>query len=82
MTSKTKSRWGYLRQVTGLALGVVVVMGIVACDDGVTDVEEIDNAAIYARYFDMELPEDVRRVFENNQAASLERHLPAFEFCS
>ena len=172
VTSKTKNRWGYLRQVTGLALGLVLAMGIVACDDGVTDVEEIaadeayleameetiqdeyraeliyqgvlddfgsvrpfsniinaevrhseaigilytdrglqvptsrwnfsdipsfssvteacqagvqaeiDNAAIYGRYFDMELPEDVRRVFENNQAASLDRHLPAFEFCS
>lgn len=51
MTSKTKSRWGYLRQVTGLALGVVVVMGIVACDDGVIDVEEIDNAAILCAVF-------------------------------
>jgi len=172
MTSKTKNTWGYLRQVTGLALGLVLAMGIVACDDGVTDVEEIaadeayleameetiqdeyraeliylgvtedfgsvfpfsniinaevrhseaigvlysnrrlsipvsqwipsdipsfssvteacqagveaeiDNAAIYEKYFGMELPEDVRRVFENNQAASLDRHLPAFEFCS
>ena len=51
-----------------------------ACRAGVT--AEIENAEIYQGYLDLDLPADVRKVFENNQAASLERHLPAFERCS
>jgi len=51
-----------------------------ACDAGVT--AEIDNAAIYERYFSLDLPADVLRVFESNRAASLYNHLPAFERCS
>jgi len=51
-----------------------------ACQAGV--VAEIENIEIYDRYFDLPFPEDVRKVFTNNRAASLERHLPAFERCS
>jgi hypothetical protein len=51
-----------------------------ACKAGVQ--AEIDNAEIYERHLALELPEDVRRVFENNQSASLDRHLPSFEMCS
>jgi hypothetical protein len=51
-----------------------------ACGAGVD--AEIDNAEIYEKYFDLELPADVRQVFESNRAASLYNHLPAFERCS
>jgi hypothetical protein len=51
-----------------------------ACRAGV--VAEIENAEIYEKYFDLELPPDVRQVFENNQRASLENHLRAFQRCS
>jgi hypothetical protein len=42
---------------------------------------EIDNIALYDSYLDWELPADVRNVFTNNRAASLNNHLPAFEAC-
>lgn len=42
---------------------------------------EIDNIAVYDRYFGEELPDDVRRVFTNNRAASLNNHMPAFDRC-
>lgn len=42
---------------------------------------EIDNIALYDSYLDLELPADVRNVFTNNRAASLNNHLPAFEAC-
>lgn len=51
-----------------------------ACQAGVE--AEIENAEIYERYFSLELPYDVERVFESNRAASLNNHLPAFERCS
>lgn len=51
-----------------------------ACRAGVE--AEIENAEIYEKYFDLELPADVRWVFENNQRASVENHLRAFERCS
>ena len=51
-----------------------------ACQAGV--VAEIENAEIYERYLDLPFPEDVMTVFESNWAASVERHLPAFERCS
>lgn len=51
-----------------------------ACRVGV--VAEIDNAAIYDGYLSLELPADVRQVFQSNRDASVERHLPAFERCS
>jgi hypothetical protein len=51
-----------------------------ACRAGV--LAEIENAEIYGKYFDLELPADVRRVFENNHRASLENHLRAFQRCS
>ncbi len=43
---------------------------------------ELDNVAIYDTHLALDLPPDVRNVFENNRAASLERHLPAFQACS
>jgi hypothetical protein len=51
-----------------------------ACRAGVD--AEIENAEIYEHYMDLPLPDDVRFVFENNQRASLENHLPAFQRCS
>lgn len=51
-----------------------------ACRAGVQ--AEIDNAEIYERHLALDLPEDVRRVFENNRSASLDKHLPSFERCS
>jgi hypothetical protein len=51
-----------------------------ACRAGVE--AEIANAEIYERYFELDLPADVRQVFESNRAASLNNHLPAFERCS
>ena len=42
---------------------------------------EIDNVALYDGYLAMELPPDVRTVFENNRAASINNHLPAFTAC-
>jgi hypothetical protein len=51
-----------------------------ACAAGV--VAELENIAMYDAFLDLALPADVRTVFENNRAASLERHLPAFQNCS
>lgn len=42
---------------------------------------EIDNVALYDNYLKQSLPDDVKRVFENNRAASLDKHLPAFSMC-
>ncbi len=52
---------------------------LAACADGVTG--EIENAALYDRLLAAVRHEDVRRVLENLQAASQERHLPAFRRC-
>ena len=43
---------------------------------------EMENVALYDGFLGADLPADVRRVFETNRAASLERHLPAFERCA
>jgi protein tyrosine phosphatase (PTP) superfamily phosphohydrolase (DUF442 family)/rubrerythrin len=43
---------------------------------------EIDNVAIYDQVLQLELPDDVRQVFEHNRMASQEHHLPAFERCA
>jgi len=43
---------------------------------------ELENVALYDTYMALDLPRDVRNVFENNRVASLERHLPAFQACS
>lgn len=51
-----------------------------ACSAAVT--AEIENAEIYDRYMDLDLPADVRFVFENNRRASIENHLRAFQRCS
>ena len=51
-----------------------------ACGAGV--VAEIENAGIYDEYLSLSLPDDVRLVFDSNRAASVERHLPAFQRCS
>lgn len=51
-----------------------------ACAAGV--VAEQENIAIYDRYLGLDLPTDVRQVFESNRAASLLNHLPAFQRCA
>ena len=51
-----------------------------ACTAGV--VAERENITMYDRYFALDLPGDVRQVFQNNRRASLENHLPAFERCA
>lgn len=51
-----------------------------ACSAGVT--AERENIAIYDRYLVLEMPSDVRQVFESNRAASQFNHLPAFERCA
>lgn len=42
---------------------------------------EVDNVALYDRYLALDLPADVRTVFQNNRAASINNHLPAFNRC-
>lgn len=44
-------------------------------------VAEIENADLYDGYLAQQLPFDVERVFTNNQRASIQNHLPAFEAC-
>ena len=51
-----------------------------ACAAGV--VAEQENIAIYDRYLGLDLPSDVRQVFESNRAASIFNHLPAFQRCA
>jgi hypothetical protein len=51
-----------------------------ACAGGVA--AETDDAAFYTPYLQRtDLPQDVRNVLTNLQAASLENHLPAFARC-
>lgn len=50
-----------------------------ACAAGVE--AELANIALYDELLERDLPTDVRRVFENVRAASLNAHLPAFEQC-
>lgn len=50
-----------------------------ACSLGAT--AELENIAMYDRLLAVDLPLDVRRVFEANRMASLLNHLPAFERC-
>lgn len=50
-----------------------------ACKGG--EVAEIENIEMYDDFLKMELPADVKQVFENNRAASLNNHLPAFRNC-
>ena len=42
---------------------------------------ERDNIALYDELLRQDLPDDVRTVFQNNRAASLNNHLPAFSRC-
>lgn len=42
---------------------------------------EVANIALYDRYLAADLPLDVRNVFSNNRAASVNGHLPAFTRC-
>jgi hypothetical protein len=53
--------------------GVINDFGVVA---------EQENIAIDDRFFALDLPADVGQVFENNRAASLFNHLPAFQRCA
>jgi hypothetical protein len=50
-----------------------------ACTAGV--VAERENVALYDSQLGFSLPDDVRRVLQNNRDASLYNHLPAFERC-
>jgi hypothetical protein len=50
-----------------------------ACALGAT--AAVENIAVYDRLLALELPLDVRRVFDANRLASLNNHLPAFERC-
>ena len=40
-----------------------------------------NDIAIYDKFLKLNLPDDVRKVFENNRSASLNKHLPAFSNC-
>lgn len=51
-----------------------------ACQAGVT--AEIENVAVYDELFTQNLAPDVYDVFAKLQAASRDKHLPAFERCS
>ena len=52
-----------------------------ACAGGVA--AEAADAAFYDKYLPRtDLPQDVKNVFTNLQAASLENHLPAFQSCA
>ncbi len=51
-----------------------------ACAAGVEN--ERANVALYDSQLGASLPEDVLRVIQNNRAASLVNHLPAFQRCS
>jgi hypothetical protein len=64
------------------SLGNVAVFDTLtaACAGGVA--VEIEDAALYDGYLSRgDLPRDVVNVFTNLRAASLERHLPAFQAC-
>ena len=50
-----------------------------ACEGGVA--AELENIALYDELLTLDLPQDVRNVFTNVRAASLENHLPAFQTC-
>ena len=48
---------------------------------GAAAAAEVANIALYDRYLATDLPLDVRNVFTNNRAASVNGHLPAFNRC-
>lgn len=51
-----------------------------ACEAGVA--AEIENGAMYERLLQQTERADIRAVLENLQAASQQRHLPAFQRCA
>lgn len=51
-----------------------------ACEAGVSD--EIANAELYERLFEMTERPEILTVLHNLQAASQQRHLPAFQRCA
>lgn len=51
-----------------------------ACAAGVE--KELENIALYDRYLQLSLPDDVRAVFEHNRFASANNHLRAFRRCA
>jgi hypothetical protein len=61
--------------------GVIGDFGAMAPFTNVLTAEQ-ENIALYDRFFALDLPPDVRRVFENNRAASLNNPLPAFQRCA
>lgn len=50
-----------------------------ACAAGA--IAEVENIELYDKFLKLDLPSDVRNVFENNRKASLNNHLPAFNAC-
>ncbi len=42
---------------------------------------ELTNIALYDQFLTLDLPQDAHNVFTNIRAASLEKHLPAFQAC-
>jgi len=50
-----------------------------ACEAAVE--AELANIALYDQFLTLDLPQDAHNVFTNIRAASLEKHLPAFQAC-
>jgi hypothetical protein len=50
-----------------------------ACAAGA--IAEVENIELYDEFLKLDLPSNVRNVFENNRRASLNNHLPAFNAC-
>lgn len=50
-----------------------------ACAAGA--IAEVENIELYDEFLKLDLPSDVRNVFENNRKASLNNHFPAFNAC-
>lgn len=50
-----------------------------ACAAGA--VAEVENIEMYDNFLKLDLPSDIKNVFENNRRASVENHLPAFNNC-
>jgi len=79
--AKLFSNHGLEVPVSNWNVGNVPVFGALteACAAGVA--AELANIALYDELLTLDLPQDVRNVFTNLRAASLENHLPAFQTC-
>jgi len=76
------TRYGLTPPPSAWTLATVSHYGTVtdACRAAAT--AERANIAMYDELLRLDLPSDVRQVFTNLRAASLQNHLPAFERCS